>query len=226
MTYITITTRCNMNCPHCCNSCTSKGEDMSFRTFKKVIDECSGDYVAIGGGEPTLHPRFWDFIIYALARCEGVWLATNGSKKEIALTLSMLAKKEVLGCELSLDEAHDRDMVDNEVVEAFEALPHGIRDVFYAGEQYRGPIAQGRALENYSPGLMRKAECVCNGPVYMPNGDVKWCGCTNAPVIGNVYNDEIEMPEGYYDTNECYNEWLASQDTEPEPSSTENAHAS
>jgi hypothetical protein len=208
MSYIMITTRCNMECPHCCRSCTSEGENRPFRTFKKIIDEYVDSHVAIGGGEPTLHPRFWDMLMYAVGRCyDGVWLSTNGSIKDTALTLAKLAKKEIIGCDLSLDEAHDRTMVADEVIDAFEALPHAIRDVFHKGIDGPpiGPIAVGRALENYDPENMRKPEdeCICPGPLYMPNGDVLWCGCPGAPVIGNVHKG-FEIPDDFYESDECY----------------------
>ena len=75
--YIQITTRCNMECEHCCMSATAKGEDMSIGTFKNALEY--DEYITIGGGEPTLHPKFWEMMGLALGFGEYVWLATNGS---------------------------------------------------------------------------------------------------------------------------------------------------
>lgn len=192
-----------MKCPHCCNSCTVEGKDMPLKTFKKIIDKYEDSLVAIGGGEPTLHPRFWDMLMYAVGRCyDGVWLATNGTITDTALTLAKLAENEIICCALSLDEAHDRSMVDEKVIDAFSKLPHAIHDIF---RNSKGPIAVGRALENYKPEDMRSSEeeCVCRGPLYMPNGDVLWCGCVDAPVLGNVHKG-FELPDDYHDTDGCY----------------------
>lgn len=58
--YIQITTRCNMHCDHCGFDCTHKGSNMSLDTFKNALGYCS-EHVMLGGGEPTLHPKFWEF---------------------------------------------------------------------------------------------------------------------------------------------------------------------
>jgi len=96
--YIQITTRCNMHCAHCGMSCTAQGEDMSLQTFRQAL-EYSEDTVAIGGGEPTIHPLFWQ------------------KMTETALALAGLAKRGIIGCDLSQDDYHEP--VDPRVVEAF-----------------------------------------------------------------------------------------------------------
>ncbi len=58
--YIQITTRCNMSCEHCCYSCTHEGEDMSLETFRNCLG--FDEYNTLGGGEPTIHPLFWQFL--------------------------------------------------------------------------------------------------------------------------------------------------------------------
>jgi hypothetical protein len=40
----------------------------------------SGDMITLGGGEPTMHPRFFDILQRALWTADYVWLATNGSQ--------------------------------------------------------------------------------------------------------------------------------------------------
>jgi uncharacterized radical SAM superfamily Fe-S cluster-containing enzyme len=51
----------------------------------------------VGGGEPTCHPLFWDFISIAKAdRNNRVWLATNGKKEDDARKLAeMVRDKEI-----------------------------------------------------------------------------------------------------------------------------------
>jgi len=58
---IAITTKCNLHCPHCYMSSSSKGEHMSIDNFRLALQECKKNgvlQIALGGGEPTLHPNF------------------------------------------------------------------------------------------------------------------------------------------------------------------------
>lgn len=200
--YIQITTRCNMECEHCCYSCTAQGEDMSIETFKNAL-KFDSECVSIGGGEPTVHPKFWEFIGYALGNCEYVWLATNGKIRETALSLAKLNKKEVLTCELSQDEYHEP--IDLDVVKAFEK---SIRDITHGGTTF--PMFEGRAKdiidkEYATPG------CVCESIFVCPNGDVKPCGCADSPIVGNVNNPNFDLYEAMknlygedYEYDTCY----------------------
>ena len=66
-----ITNLCNIDdvsgakCGEYCYQRDGKDQEMSFSTFKKVLHEYSPWQIALGGGEPTLHSRFSDFIKYA-----------------------------------------------------------------------------------------------------------------------------------------------------------------
>ena len=121
--YTHITTKCNMTCAHCCYAATMKGRDMTLKMFKTILKKWSGtintgsNYIVLGGGEPTMHPEFWEFVEYA-QRCGYPWLATNGSNTETALKLCEMAKTGELSCALSIDEWHDP--IDPEVVKAFK----------------------------------------------------------------------------------------------------------
>ena len=80
--YINITNRCNTDCPFCCMySGTSKTLDMKFETFKRIIDDCEGEFeVQFEGGEPLIHKHFYLFLAYAMetGRCKKVNILTNG----------------------------------------------------------------------------------------------------------------------------------------------------
>ena len=81
--YMQITTRCNMKCAHCCYSCSPhKGKHMNYNTFLEAV-RFIGEHdenVSIGGGEPTLHPRFFDILRHCLWVFNYVWMATNGKR--------------------------------------------------------------------------------------------------------------------------------------------------
>lgn len=216
--YIQITTRCNMKCEHCCYSCTANGEDMTRETFIAAcqLAEQYGEFISIGGGEPTIHAFFWDFIGIAQAYQEEevVWLATNGKKADTALRLARLAERGVISVELSRDPYHEP--IDERVVRAFtptrdrgEYLSghrqdyRGIRDVTSGGT--KDPIPQGRAKEWASPELDN--ECVCDDLFVAPNGTLYPCGCQTR-TIGTVFNPEIPEDDESTDLR-CESGWHA-----------------
>jgi MoaA/NifB/PqqE/SkfB family radical SAM enzyme len=166
---------------------TAKGENMSFKTFKQAVDHSCG--IVLGGGEPTIHPRFNDFLMYALAHCDFVTVITNGSMTDTALALARLNCEE-LSAELSQDAYHDP--IDERVVKAFEKIGQ-IRNTTARG---RIPIKAGRCDWG-------REECICDGdPFVKPNGDVHQCGCDDSPKVGHI-SDELLEP-----IDNPYNEWL------------------
>ena len=89
--YLQITSKCNMNCQHCGFSCNRKGMHMEWETFVNAIqfmrDRDNGTMI-IGGGEPTLHSRFFDILKICLDDFDYVWMATNGSKTKVMYRLA------------------------------------------------------------------------------------------------------------------------------------------
>jgi len=200
--YIQITTRCNMHCAHCGMSCTAQGEDMSLQTFRQAL-EYSEDTVAIGGGEPTIHPLFWQFLGEAMACCEDVWLATNGKMTETALALAGLAKRGIIGCDLSQDDYHEP--VDPRVVEAFTVDQK---------RAYNSTTCDQRGIRNVMGHEVKAGRCdfgeegcICPDLFVKPDGQVYLCGCEDAPCIGSVL-DGFNVPEDYsgecWKITECY----------------------
>lgn len=196
--YIQITTRCNMSCEHCCNNCTADGEDMSIEIFREALR--FDEYITIGGGEPTIHPKFWEILGLAIGHGEYVWLATNGSQTEIALALAKMAKKGVIGCALSQDAYHDP--IDGKVIQAFikENKTHSygqtdndlreIRDVT-ANESNAGRCDFGH-----------DDNCTCPEFVCKPDGTVRGCGCEDAPSFGHIA--DFDYPPDGWEHGLCY----------------------
>ena len=64
------TLRCNLSCRHCGSDCRmlSENDDMPLPDFLKVLDEVKAHQepgkvmVITSGGEPTIHPRFFDIL--------------------------------------------------------------------------------------------------------------------------------------------------------------------
>lgn len=79
---------CNARCPNCPYNHSTIRRDykdalfMPEDLFKKIADECApfGTYLRVsGGGEPMLHPKAEELILYAKAKGARVGLITNGS---------------------------------------------------------------------------------------------------------------------------------------------------
>lgn len=197
--YIQITTRCNMLCAHCCYSCTEEGEDMSREVFVLAcqLAERMNVYIDIGGGEPTLHPLFWDFIGIALRYKSDfiVCTTTNGKITDQALALARVAKLKVLRVDLSLDEYHEP--IDYLVVKAFEKSSgpawnyddfRGIRDVTHDGTMEPAPF--GRAASWADPKDIR---CPGNDLTVAPDGTIYACGCRTV-TYGTIYKPKLPDP--------------------------------
>ena len=160
---------------------------MDMDTFKAALRHEPQALFNLGGGEPTCHPLFWDFLKEGVkARGRGrIWVATNGKVARHALALAdMVESGEVKGV-LSLDEWHEP--ISPEVVERWRTLvrPDGktaVRNVGLTnGGKYKSiPIKSGRCDWGKE---------VCNGPD-MPfvqwDGKVRQCACLDAPVVGDV----------------------------------------
>lgn len=117
-TIIEVSSVCNYNCVMCSLHDYNKpispetGERnglMDFELFKKIIDDVSDHTHTIclqGGGEPMLHPRFFDMIEYVRSKSGdiSIWFNTNGSKidNEAACKLIELKVNKVY---FSLDAA-------------------------------------------------------------------------------------------------------------------------
>lgn len=71
LTVIEITDRCNLSCPTCyAGSSPTHGRHRTFEEVKAMLDaivenEREPDVVQISGGEPTLHPQFFEILDYA-----------------------------------------------------------------------------------------------------------------------------------------------------------------
>jgi hypothetical protein len=174
---------------------------MSRAVFMAAIEQAVeyDYYIALGGGEPTYHPEFFDFLSYALCHIEKeecIWIATNGKAKTKALKLLNMAKREGFCLDLSQDRFHEP--ISMEVVHAYEEATKRhenicIRNTF---ESRGAVIAHGRATSLASD-LLRN-DCICNSIFVQPSGVVKACGCDNSPVIGHV-QAEIDL--------DCYERW-------------------
>lgn len=85
LSIVEITDNCNLNCPVCyAESGTHREQHKSYDEVLRMLDavvanEGEADVMQLSGGEPTLHPRFWDILDAAKARpIKHVMVNTNG----------------------------------------------------------------------------------------------------------------------------------------------------
>ena len=87
LTVLEVTDRCNLTCPTCyAGSSPTYGRHRTLDEVKKMLDtivmnEKEPDVVQISGGEPTIHPQFWEILDYAKTLpIRHLILNTNGIK--------------------------------------------------------------------------------------------------------------------------------------------------
>lgn len=85
LTIIEITDRCNLTCPTCyAGSSPTHGRHRTFEEVKKMLDtivenEKEPDVIQISGGEPTIHPNFFEILDYAKTLpIKHIMVNTNG----------------------------------------------------------------------------------------------------------------------------------------------------
>ena len=79
--YINLTNKCNRKCPFCFMwSGPRNNIFIKEKTFQNIITSASMAEIRLGGGEPTLHPQFLDFVEFCLQSAEvtKVIVDTNG----------------------------------------------------------------------------------------------------------------------------------------------------
>ena len=78
------TNLCNLNCPFCSCSDVEKGQELSIKQLKEIVDISKSlntkAYTITGGGEPTLHPHINEFLEYAHGNGISLGLVSNGLK--------------------------------------------------------------------------------------------------------------------------------------------------
>jgi len=113
--YVQVTSRCQMTCAHCLYSCSKRGKDMSIETFRKAVDASLmyDSPIAIGGGEPTLHPDLLVMLgIASFVSREPLFMVTNGTCQERLWHVLMDARSaDRINVRVSSDIWHDMCMV-------------------------------------------------------------------------------------------------------------------
>lgn len=188
-----------MRCPHCAFSCEpGNGEDMSFKVYKKALKlnvKLEHETFVLGGGEPTIHPRFKPMLDHALdyKRKFCTQVITNGKHTKVAMYLkdrwsNPRGKNFIL--RLSTDRFHEK--IDPDVLEAYKGLyKDNENDENYTRMSYIGRYLKTMGMKSVPEG----EGCIVRGLVVKPDGTIKQCGCDDSPIVGNVYDGILPVHE-------------------------------
>jgi len=137
-----------------------------------------GEYITIGGGEPTLHPLLFDFIGIAQRHLSGIdsdakpFIITNGKLSEEALALAQMDTCGFVSSQLSRDSFHEE--IDSRVVRAFGKR---IRDITRGGSVEPFPSGRARKYLRDSRADTSFQGCTCNDIFIDVHGVIYRCGC-------------------------------------------------
>ncbi|MFH1024478.1 MAG: radical SAM protein [Planctomycetota bacterium] len=106
---IELTHRCNLLCTHCYNrdrnraagDCPELSVEEVFPLLAALRDE-GNLFIALTGGEPLLHPRFFDILDRARDLHQSVQILTNGTLLDAAIVAKLASYPNLLGVSVSV----------------------------------------------------------------------------------------------------------------------------
>lgn len=152
-----ITNHCNLNCKHCYEGGIPRLDQWQIDEFKEAIDKLWGAFAKWGvigeisliGGEPTMHPKFYDMVDYLYSRgdVDAISILTNGTR--IDNMFIDLVKRNHCYVQISMDgiDAEHHDFIRGahnfeHVISSLSILrEHGISpSVHYVLSKYTTPL--------------------------------------------------------------------------------------
>lgn len=185
---------------------------MDLETYAAAINlACGrGDYVTLGGGEPTVNKHFIEMLEFASEKYRRGMLElppcviTNGKLHgKVNKVLDRLAQECDVGCrnplyvqmELSQDPWHDP--INHDLVWRFQCLKSTKfedRNVMVGIRTVNGLGAWGRAADPARglPISKYQGECCCDDLTIDPKGDIWSCACKKDK-LGNVADSNLDL---------------------------------
>ena len=110
--FFEITDRCNLRCAHCGSRCTGQGTSLSLADVEGVLDRLDGltPMICLTGGEPLLHPDFYEIGKAVVRHGLGWGMTTNATliDDEAAARIREAGMSTVSVSLDGLEESHDR----------------------------------------------------------------------------------------------------------------------
>ncbi len=166
--YVAMTNHCNRACPWCSTCSSPRGKTwLSIEKYESGFPAAGTFQVQLEGGEPTVHPQFWEFVRLAREhpRCSHLVLCTNGvvlprGKEELvnyALRLGTPLTVKLSVNHYLLD--HDKGLID---------LAVSLRDIFAGAGSERTLVVNvrlRRGVEDDDRRVVRMVEAAGLMPV-------------------------------------------------------------
>lgn len=133
-----LTNECNFACLHCIEESgpgrafkDELSDTQTFEVLRQAI-ELDVPYISLSGGEPMVHPRFFDLVAFAAERGTQLKIETNGQylTKQACRRLKELDVKSV---QVSMDGASRETFNKMRVRGDFDEVLQGIRNLVEAG---------------------------------------------------------------------------------------------
>lgn len=181
---------------------------MTQETFSKALDMAKdfSTMLTLGGGEPLLHPLFFDFAWQSIRALmdvtddmgmSAVGVVTNGKCTQEAIELARMAHLGFISARLSLDQYHEP--IEERVKNAFRKNDWQKRDDHdqrMVGGNILSVIPSGRA-KNWGSDILGR-RCFCDSVIVVPNGNIYHCGCRKL-CYGNINDPNLSLPEYFSD---------------------------
>ncbi len=139
--FFELTDACNLSCLHCGSGCSpEKRQFLPFDWIRKVLDGVAAAYdpkgimVCLSGGEPMLHPRFYEIAKYATSLGFYCGITTNATMIDSA-GAARLAEAGVQSVSVSLDGLEDTHNWLRNSETAFDRAVAGIRNMVAFGKK-------------------------------------------------------------------------------------------
>jgi MoaA/NifB/PqqE/SkfB family radical SAM enzyme len=133
-----LTNECNLACLHCIEeSGPGKAfrDELTGRQIFAVLDQLSAEevpYLSLSGGEPMLHPLFFDMVTHACSAGAQLKIETNGHLLNTA-RCDRLRSLGVKAVQVSLDGASRETFNRMRVRGDFEVAIRGLQELHFAG---------------------------------------------------------------------------------------------
>lgn len=174
---------------------------MPLNIFQKALSVAidHGDYVTIGGGEPTMHPRFFEYLnmVREEQRRDNFeitpFLVTNGKAYGKADRLLRILEREqglgehTISVNLSRDQWHDA--IDGRIVRRYHQLKVMTKNLIdFRSVTKIAPV--GRGKNGVFDERRTITPCACEDALVDPQGQVWSCGCKKH-LLGSIWDSGV-----------------------------------
>ena len=128
---VELTDACDLKCQYCNNPLFANPRtSMSEEIFARLEDELAAypiDRLLVGGGEPTLHPRFEDYSARLARRVKFLSIVTNGQWRRASTLRALVEHYDMI--EVSVDAGGRENYERSRVGASYERLVDNLREL-------------------------------------------------------------------------------------------------